>query len=580
MKANIFFTFTVLTLVLCAYRPASAYTNPPIPNSSGVTTETCDVRSNQDAGEKTLRHRIELFNTQEQCIFGIYFLDPYIITLEKPLEIKAITHLLNDGNTMAGTYISGAKANGNALPVIIDAQAITAQDGQCAFMIEGGFNSFQQIHDLSILTTKTSQAICDKNGNDLYNVVSPNCDGDKLGRDCDFKDVEISFSQGEDVVVGGCDDADSDGVCDDDEILDCINKPGTLALEGCPASDYCRDQVTSEVTEKSGDDVDNDKVDDACDSLIDSDKDGIGDDDDLCDATGGSKATFGLNTDIIGQLSKIGFKFQKLSSEKKFQMIKVDNIAYKVAIPLYNIAPVYQVMSSKFNPQDSIVKVPEIDIGFPGDKPKPNPQPQPDVDPGICGIALTQTGDIDGDKKGDACDDDIDGDGLLNDDDPYPCDEDGDGDGVKDPDDECPFDESATIKPCVKETQPIDIDTDGDGFTDKVEDQIGTKADNPDSDGDGICDGPLAIQDVCLAGPDCEPLNELKGPGDTCFNTVDEGNIDSDGDGLSDDKEAEIGTDPELADTDGDGTDDDEDCAPLDADILAIFFELLLSCQR
>jgi hypothetical protein len=50
----------------------------------------------------------------------------------------------------------------------------------------------------------------------------------------------------------------------------------------------------------------------------------------------------------------------------------------------------------------------------------------------------------------------------------------------------------------------------------------------------------------------------------------DAGPVDTDGDGLTDDEEADLGTDPELADTDGDGLDDgvevDEATDPTNAD--------------
>ena len=39
-------------------------------------------------------------------------------------------------------------------------------------------------------------------------------------------------------------------------------------------------------------------------------------------------------------------------------------------------------------------------------------------------------------------------------------------------------------------------------------------------------------------------------------------NLDSDGDGLTDAEEAELGTDPDLADSDGDGIDDSCDADP------------------
>jgi ELWxxDGT repeat protein len=56
-----------------------------------------------------------------------------------------------------------------------------------------------------------------------------------------------------------------------------------------------------------------------------------------------------------------------------------------------------------------------------------------------------------------------------------------------------------------------DTDDDADGLLDTVETNTGTYVDssdtgtdplNPDTDGDGICDGPIAVSGVCIAGPD------------------------------------------------------------------------------
>lgn len=78
--------------------------------------------------------------------------------------------------------------------------------------------------------------------------------------------------------------------------------------------------------------------------------------------------------------------------------------------------------------------------------------------------------DTDGDGIGDACDDDIDGDGVLNDDDAFPLDanesQDTDGDGTGDNADNCPVTANAD-----------QADMDGDG--------VGDACDN-DIDGDGI----------------------------------------------------------------------------------------------
>lgn len=83
----------------------------------------------------------------------------------------------------------------------------------------------------------------------------------------------------------------------------------------------------------------------------------------------------------------------------------------------------------------------------------------------------------------------------------------------------------------------IEVDDDGDGFTDVDENTCGSdpldaNSIPTDTDSDGLCD-----------------------------NGVDN---DDDGDGLSDEDEADQGTDPTNSDTDGDGVNDAEDPAPLD----------------
>jgi len=143
-----------------------------------------------------------------------------------------------------------------------------------------------------------------------------------------------------------------------------------------------------------------------------------------------------------------------------------------------------------------------------------------------------QTADADADGTGDACDDDIDGDGLANESDNCPevdnvdqadsdgdgtgdvCDDDSDGDGIADEDDECPdqgIDESLqenVTNPdswdgCCYKTDPdpicdheevngcvlvANVDADNDGYDDCADtDGDGTPdGDDDDIDGDGL----------------------------------------------------------------------------------------------
>jgi len=80
-------------------------------------------------------------------------------------------------------------------------------------------------------------------------------------------------------------------------------------------------------------------------------------------------------------------------------------------------------------------------------------------------------------------------------------------------------------------------DSDGDGLTDKEEEELGLDPENADSDGDGLNDA-----DEIANGAD--PLNP-----------------DSDGDGLNDGDEIGYGTDPNVVDSDGDTYGDGDEIA-------------------
>ena len=80
--------------------------------------------------------------------------------------------------------------------------------------------------------------------------------------------------------------------------------------------------------------------------------------------------------------------------------------------------------------------------------------------------------------------------------------EDSDGDGMPD---ELPDDYDPTVGILVE-----DLDDDNDGLLDTEEDALGTDPNNPDSDGDGFCDGPTDVYadngTLVCRGPDPEPL--------------------------------------------------------------------------
>jgi len=125
---------------------------------------------------------------------------------------------------------------------------------------------------------------------------------------------------------------------------------------------------------------------------------------------------------------------------------------------------------------------------------------------------------------------------------------DSDGDGLPD---ELPAD----YDPAEGPTPGLvaDDDDDNDGLPDLEESATGTDSTNPDTDGDGYCDGPIAFAGVCEAGPDAfptDPTEWLDFDGDGIGNEADE---DDDNDGIPDLDELAMGHDPTSPDTDGDG---------------------------
>ena len=213
--------------------------------------------------------------------------------------------------------------------------------------------------------------------------------------------------------------------------------------------------------------------------------------------------------------------------------------------------------------------------------------------------------DMDGNGWGDACDD-MDGDGLKDNVDPWPFDpqndvdrdgfpadplgicknvcptcatlkalcqsvdncptlanagqQDSDGDGLGDA---CDSDVSASFEPPATTKPPkitVQVDTDGDGIADTGDNCKDIKnADQADLDRDGIgdaCDtdidgdGVLNAADNCprVANPGQENMDG-DGFGDACDDDID-------GDGLLNSYEIQIGTSPTNKDTDGDGLDD------------------------
>ena len=125
----------------------------------------------------------------------------------------------------------------------------------------------------------------------------------------------------------------------------------------------------------------------------------------------------------------------------------------------------------------------------------------------------------------------------------------------------------------------VTVDSDGDGLSDDEEVALGTDPNNPDTDGDLLDDG----EEVNVQGTDpLDPDTDNGGVNDGTEVLVDGTDpldpaddrvpaVDTDGDGLTDDVEIGLGTDPNDPDTDGDLLDDGVEVNvhgtdPLDAD--------------
>ena len=104
----------------------------------------------------------------------------------------------------------------------------------------------------------------------------------------------------------------------------------------------------------------------------------------------------------------------------------------------------------------------------------------------------------------------------------------------------------------------LDLDADDDGIDDTVEDGIGTDSSNPDSDGDGWCDGDIDVSPICLSGEGAGSGVDSDGDG-----ILDALEVDSDDDGIPDSSE-DFSTDVDMDGLPAVRDSDDDDDTILD----------------
>lgn len=358
-------------------------------------------------------------------------------------------------------------------------------------------------------------------------------------------------------------DADGDNVGDNGDNCPAVSNPGQADIDDDGTGDVCDDDTDTEA------DSDNDGVADVSDNCptvanngqqnTDNDTQGNAcDNDDDNDGTADSSDAFPLDPDEVADTDddNVGDNGDNCPLTSNANQLNTDGDANGNACDL----------------DDDNDSVPDADDNCPLTS---NPSQE----------------NFDEDTQGDACDSDDDNDGLSDQQESVrgsmPDNPDSDGDGYLDGSDNCPVDFSDDLTDsdadgygdicdtdddndsvldevdnCPLNSNRLQVDTDEDGFgnaCDDDDDEDGVPdgddafpldgLESADSDGDGVGDN----GDNCL---DVSNRNQLDTDGDGAGNACDD---DDDEDGLSDDYEIELGSNPLLVDSDSDGTDDPYD---------------------
>ncbi|WP_432455077.1 thrombospondin type 3 repeat-containing protein [Agarivorans sp. QJM3NY_29] len=197
----------------------------------------------------------------------------------------------------------------------------------------------------------------------------------------------------------------------------------------------------------------------------------------------------------------------------------------------------------------------------------------------ISTVTFTILSDSDGDGSADVADEDIDGDGVLNEEDAFPedptefvdtdgdgignnADTDDDGDGVADSTDAFPLDAAESVDTDGDGTgNNADTDDDGDGVLDADDAFPLDTAESVDTDGDGTGNNADTDDDGdgVLDVDDAFPLDAAESVDTDGDGTGNNADTDDDGDGVADTGDAFPLDGSEIIDTDGDGTGNNAD---------------------